>query len=102
MTEARVSPLRSRMIEEMNVRHFWANAQHDYILAIFKFAFLLAYSRIPRAMRPFAVSSFRCKAGIRCGSSTPCSRCTSVFDASAVNPSQKAHVSPAYPQARNT
>ena len=31
MTEGRISPLRERMIEDMNVRHFAANTQEAYI-----------------------------------------------------------------------
>ena len=38
MTEERVTPLRRRMIEDMNVRHFAAKTQHDYIRAVVKFA----------------------------------------------------------------
>ena len=44
MTEGRVSPLRQRMIEDMNVRHFAANTQEAYIRAVEKLARFLGRS----------------------------------------------------------
>ena len=44
MTEERISPLRRRMIEDMNVRHFAANTQQDYIRAVEKLASFLGRS----------------------------------------------------------
>jgi integrase/recombinase XerD len=38
MTEGRISPLRQRMIEDMNIRHFAANTQEAYIRAVEKLA----------------------------------------------------------------
>ena len=34
MTEGRISPLRQRMIEDMNIRRFAANTQEAYIRAV--------------------------------------------------------------------
>jgi integrase/recombinase XerD len=36
MIDGRISPLRQRMIEDMNVRHFAANTQETYIRAVEK------------------------------------------------------------------
>ena len=44
MTEGRISPLRQRMIEDMNVRHFAANTQEAYIRAVEKLARFLGRS----------------------------------------------------------
>ena len=38
MIDGRISPLRRRMIEDMNVRHFAANTQETYIRAVEKLA----------------------------------------------------------------
>ena len=38
MIDGRISPLRQRMIEDMNVRHFAANTQETYIRAVEKLA----------------------------------------------------------------
>jgi len=38
MIDRPVSPLRQRMIEDMNVRHFASKTQHDYISAVVKLA----------------------------------------------------------------
>jgi integrase/recombinase XerD len=44
MIEGRVSPLRQRMIDDMNVRHFAANTQEAYIRAVEKLARFLGRS----------------------------------------------------------
>jgi integrase/recombinase XerD len=44
MTEGRISPLRQRMIEDMNIRHFAANTQEAYIRAVEKLARFLGRS----------------------------------------------------------
>ncbi len=44
MTQGRISPLRQRMIENMNVRHFAANTQEAYIRAVEKLARFLGRS----------------------------------------------------------
>ncbi len=44
MTKGRISPLRQRMIEDMNVRHFAANTQEAYIRAVEKLARFLGRS----------------------------------------------------------
>ena len=44
MIEGRVSPLRQRMIEDMNLRHFAANTQEAYIRAVEKLAKFLGRS----------------------------------------------------------
>ena len=38
MIDGRISPLRQRMIKDMNVRHFAANTQETYIRAVEKLA----------------------------------------------------------------
>jgi site-specific recombinase XerD len=44
MTKGRISPLRQRMIEDMNVRHFAANTQEAYIRAVERLARFLGRS----------------------------------------------------------
>ena len=44
MIEGRISPLRRRMIEDMNLRHFSGNTQETYIRAVEKLAKFLKRS----------------------------------------------------------
>ena len=45
MIEGRMSPLRRRMIEDMNLRHFSANTQETYIRAVEKLSKFLETDR---------------------------------------------------------
>jgi integrase/recombinase XerD len=56
MIDVRISPLRRRMIEDMNVRHFAANTQETYIRAVEKLARFLGRSpatTTPEDLRQF-------------------------------------------------
>jgi hypothetical protein len=44
MTEQCITPLRRRMIEDMNVRHFASKTQHDYIRTVVNLARFLGRS----------------------------------------------------------
>ena len=44
MTEECITPLRRRMIEDMNVRHFASKTQHDYIRTVMKLTRFLGRS----------------------------------------------------------
>ena len=57
MIDGRISPLRRRMIEDMNVRHFAANTQETYIRAVEKLARFLG--RSPASATPEDLRRFQ-------------------------------------------
>jgi site-specific recombinase XerD len=57
MIDGRISPLRRRMIEDMNVRHFAANTQETYIRAVEKLARFL--DRSPASATPEDLRRFQ-------------------------------------------
>ena len=59
MIEGRISPLRQRMIEDMNVRQFSDNTQRTYIRAVEKLARFLDRDRRLRP-RPKTCDVFSC------------------------------------------